>query len=69
MAGFAETAFWEEMTGAPLDAKAVEHARNDEIRDYSKRGAYETVTIDECWKKSGKTSTKVTKHTLAHVAD
>ena len=56
--GLVETA-WDDVSGAELDPNQVKKARAEEIDYIHMMKLYEKVTIDDCYKKTGKTPISV----------
>ncbi len=46
--------FGDDITGAPLNTKKVQEARNEEIQEMRRRNIYTKVPIKECYEKTGK---------------
>jgi len=46
--------FWDEYTGERLPSEEVARARSDEIDGLKQYGVFEKVSVEECWKETGK---------------
>ena len=51
--------YWDEITNKKLDSKLVEAARLDEIKGLYQYRVYNTVNIEECYEKTGKSPIRV----------
>ncbi len=51
---FEELEAYDDVSGVKLDPKLMETARRDEIEYFKKRKVYEKVSVDECWRVTGK---------------
>ena len=48
-----EPAHWDEMSGKPLEPKAVANARKEELAELEKHKVFVKVPITECWRVTG----------------
>eukprot|EP00971_Amphidinium_carterae_P089936 1780418-Amphidinium_carterae.1 len=53
-AGTHDWCYWDEITGTPLDKAAVDAAMRKELEDYIRLGTHKVVSLDECWRVTGK---------------
>lgn len=51
--------FLDDRSGKPLDSTKVREAREEELRELERRGVYEVVDVDECWRVKNKPPIKV----------
>ena len=47
-------AYWDDVTGKPLDQKGVMSAQEEEMKEFKKHGVYKKVSIHEAWRVTGK---------------
>ena len=49
-----EPAYVDDVSGAPLDSRLVQRAREEELRHFREHGVYQKVPIEDCWRETGK---------------
>ena len=46
-------AYWDNLSGKPLNARMVQAARLEELGELAKNHVYDKVPISECWNRTG----------------